>query len=87
MAKARAVLQEDIRAEARAQYSRAEAKEVAAGLDPDAVAMFEAIDRDHDDLISHSELKRYLHQSVWAEEWITKNSFHWKDLFSRCTRV
>jgi len=82
--KARAELQAQIHAEAMAQYNREEAE---APLDPDAVAMFEAVDRNHDDLLSHGELKQYLHQSPWAQEWITEHSFHWKDLFSRCTHT
>ena len=45
--------------------------------------MFNAIDKNHDELLSHSELKKYLQNCEWGKTWVKENGIHWKELFSK----
>ena len=45
--------------------------------------MFDEVDKNHDILLSHGELKVYLRSQVWAQKWLKENDFHWRDLFSK----
>ena len=44
--------------------------------------MFDLIDKNSDDLLSHGELKKYLKKESWSRDWVREQDFHWRDLFS-----
>ena len=44
-------------------------------------AMFYAIDKNNDNVLSHSELKKYLKGEPWAREFLAGQDFKWSELF------
>jgi len=53
-----------------------------------ALCMFESVDKSKDGVLSHGELKRYIHTQEWGKEMLSsvtmegEHGFHWSDFFS-----
>jgi len=45
--------------------------------------IFVSVDKDHNDLLSHRELKSYLQSNAWAVPYIDSDAFHWAELWER----
>lgn len=48
-----------------------------ATIEEDAMAMFGAADKDKNNTLSHTELKKYMRQERWARTLLTGDDFHW----------
>ena len=48
-----------------------------------AATLFNAVDKNHDGHLSHSELKKHLQNAPWALPFIHGEGFHWADLFAQ----
>jgi len=46
-----------------------------------AVEFFEQCDKNHDGMLSHTEVKKYLKKTPWALPYLTAEGFHWKALW------
>ena len=53
--------------------------EEAASMTTEAVETFKTADKDHDDKLSHSEIKKYLKSSPWAVPWLRSEVSHLHD--------
>jgi len=50
-------------------------------IEDEAMAMFNAADKNNDNLLSHTELKKYMRRERWARTLLTGDDFHWMDFF------